>query len=298
MTTRAVNQAARKRMADTGEPYTVARRAIQDHSPHDTPAPHHEAGAAENPLRLGSYPNGLGNPVHWCPLTTERAEHMVIYGRSGSGKSVLACTIAAQAVQSVDTFIVTHFPKDYPIPAAHLFTPRVITPEGEVGPAPVELDSLADGVPKVLILDYWLPTLDAAGSRGFEIEPSPGHAMMDAEQKWFDDLFRLARSNRITLVMISQTPLRPQSSLGRAMSELDVVEVVMGTHDQFAPEDMVLLQEQGLYPAQGGGPRVPGLGTVRSRGRASLPFVVDEPFFAESWWRPNEDGTMPAGSAV
>ncbi len=277
MTTRAVNQAARKRMADTGEPYTVARRAIQDHSPHDIPAPHHRAGTAENPLRLGSYPNGLGNPVHWCPLATERAEHMVIYGGTGSGKSVLACTIAAQAAQSVDTFIVALSPKGYPIPAAHVFTPRMITSEGEVGPAPVELNSLTGGAPKVLILDYWLPTGDSAGSRGFEIEPSE-RMMMDAEQKWFDDLFRLARSNRITLVMIDQRPPPPRSFMGRALGMLDVVEVVMGTHDQFAPEDMALFQEQDLRTAQGYEPRMYGLGTVRSRGRASLPFVVDEPF--------------------
>ncbi len=276
MTTRAVNQAARKRMADTGEPYTVARRAIQDQSP-EVPAPHHEVEAAGNPLRLGSYPNGLGNPVHWCPFTAERAEHMVIYGRTGTGKSVLARTIAAQAAQSVDTFIVALFPQDYPIPAAHVFAHRRLTPEGEVGPAPVELDSLTDGAPKMLILDYWLPRGDEAVGWRRETEPSPERMLLDAEQKWFDDLFHLVQSNRITLVMIDQRPTSLRSFMGRALEKLDVVEVVMGTHDQFAPEDMALLQEQDLHPVQGYGPRTHGLGTVRSRGRASLPFVVDEP---------------------
>lgn len=252
-------------MADTGEPYTVARRAIQDQSP-EVPAPHHEAGAAGNPLRLGSYPNGLGNPVHWCPFTTERAEHMVIYGRSGGGKSVLARTIAAQAARSVDTFIVALFPQDYPIPGAHVFAHRMDTPEGEVGPAPVELESLTDGAPKMLILDYPLPTGDAYD-----------HSAPDTEQKWFDDLFHLAQSNPITLVMIDQRPPPPRSFLDRAMEMLDVVEVVMGSHGRFTPEDMALLQEQGLYPAQGGGRSESGMGAVRARGHCPLPFVVDEP---------------------
>jgi len=235
MTTRAVNQAARKRMADTGEPYTVARRAIQDRSPHDIPAPHHRAGTAENPLRLGSYPNGLGNPVHWCPLATERAEHMVIYGGSGSGKSVLARTIAAQAAQSVDTFIVALSPKGYPIPAAHVFTPRMITPEGEVGPAPIALDSLTDKGPTTLILDY--PDFAPGTPDGRHVPAT--QKWMDAEDEWHDHLFSVSQSSSITVVMIRQTPPRPESLLGKAMNDLGVTEVVIGVHQAVRRERTV-----------------------------------------------------------
>jgi len=293
MTTRAVNQAARKRMADTGEPYTVARRAIQDQSP-EVPAPHHEVEAAGNPLRLGSYSNGLNNPVHWGSSTTERAGTMVIYGRTGSGKSVLAATIAAQAVQSMPTYVVTLDPDGYFVPGSHDLAPRRITPEGKVGPAPVELDSLTDKGPTTLILDY--PDFAPGTPDGRHVPAT--RKWMDAEDEWYDHLFSVSQSSNITVVMIRQTPPRPESLLSKAMDHLGVTEVVMGSTRQFAVIGLSPQEEQRLRTARGSVPRVHGRGTIGFSGHYPIPFLVDEPFSVSRSGNPRVDWTMPARHAV
>ena len=294
MTTRAVNQAARKRMADTGEPYTVARRAIQDHGPHAAPAPHHEAETAGVSFRLGSYSNGLNNPVHWGSSTIEQAGTMVIYGRTGSGKSVLAATIAAQAVQSMPTYVVTLDPDGCLVPGSHDLAPRRITPEGDVGPAPVALDSLTDKGPTTLILDY--PCFAPGTPDGRHVPAT--QKWMDAEDEWHDHLFSVSQSSSITVVMIRQTPPRPESLLGKAMDDLGVTEVVMGSTRQFAVKGLSPQEEQRLRTARGVIPRVHGQGTIGFSGHNPIPFMVDEPFLVSRSGKSRVDWTMPAGSAV
>jgi len=294
MTTRAVNQAARKRMADTGEPYTAARRAIQDQSSPAVPQKRPDSPMAGAFFRLGSYSNGLKNPVHWGSCTTERAGTMVIYGRTGSGKSVLAATIAAQAVQSMPTYVVTLDPDGYFVPGSHDLAPRRITPEGEVGPAPVELDSLADNGPTTLILDY--PDFAPGTPDGRHIPAT--QKWMDAEDEWHYHLFSVSQSSSITVVMIRQTPPRPESLLGKAMDNLDVTEVVMGATRQFAVKGLSPQEEQRLHTARDIIPHVHGLGTIGLTGHYSLPFLVDEPLLVSRSGKSRVDWTMPARPAV
>ncbi len=287
MTTRAVNQAARKRMAITGEPYTAGRRAVQDQSSPEVPQKHPDGPMAGVSFRLGSYCNGLNNPVHWGSSTTERAGIMVVLGRSGSGKSVLAATIAAQAAQSMPTYVVTHYPDGCQIPGSHDLAHRGITPEGEVGPAPVELGALTDNGPTALILDY--P----------EFAPgTPEQKWMDAEDEWYDHLFRVSRSSSITVVMVRQTPPRPESLLSKAMNDLGVTEVVMGSTRQFAVKGLSPQEEQRLRTARGDIPRMHGRGTIGLSGHYPIPFLVDEPFMVSRSSKPKVDPTIPARPAV
>ena len=294
MTTRAVNQAARKRMAITGEPYTAARRAIQDQSSPEVPQKHPDSPMAGVSFRLGSYSNGLNNPVHWGSSTTERAGTMVIYGRTGSGKSVLAATIAAQAMQSMPTYVVTLDPDGCLVPGSYDLAPRRITPEGDVGPAPIALDSLTDKGPTTLILDY--PDFAPGTPDGRHVPAT--QKWMDAEDEWHDHLFSVSQSSSITVVMIRQTPPRPESLLGKAMNDLGVTEVVMGSTRQFAVKGLSPQEEQSLRTARGVIPRVHGQGIIGFSGDYPIPFLVDEPLLVSRSGKSRVDWTMPARPAV
>lgn len=130
MTNRTVKQATSERTAHTGEPYAEALRQVSQPGP---PA-----------LRLGVYLDGLGTEVLWGPFTGHPAKMLVVEGPAGSGKTVLAATLARQVANRLPVTVVTENPDNYPstavcFPGAALGD--AATPDPIPGPALVVVDT-------------------------------------------------------------------------------------------------------------------------------------------------------------